>query len=285
MVAARLTALYAGPGVILRAVENCIGDTPDPWSDAAVVQFCAVKDVVGALGGPASGAAPTDFVATPNRFEFNQPLDCGTVGAVADGKHDGCAVLTGAATLLRSGLPVRLFGVCAKSAVEDCTIRGTVTAPNWTPDGVYLLMDPAAVRVFCQYAQDAERNGCNENGAYTAGRTRPWCSAAPLDRRCQYGSDESERMLAAYADYCTTDPANCLENQVEGQWDRQSVLAVGYLNRGDRPFDCATARAKAASFAAAVDRPADLPLVQISLDVARNSMAFTDAATGCESPR
>ena len=87
---ARLTALYAGPGVILRAVENCVGDTPDPWSDDAVVQFCAVKDVVGALGGPSSGAAPTAFVAMPNRYEFNQPLDCGTGGAVPDGKHDGC---------------------------------------------------------------------------------------------------------------------------------------------------------------------------------------------------
>jgi hypothetical protein len=65
------------------------------------------------------------------------------------------------------------------------------------------------------------------------------------------------------------------------------VLAVGYLNRVDQPFACATARTRAASFAAAVDArwSADLPLVQISLDVARNSMAFTDAATGCELPR
>jgi hypothetical protein len=108
-----------------------------------------------------------------------------------------------------------------------------------------------------------------------------------LDRKCQYGSDESERMLTAYADYCTAEPADCLENQVEAQWDRQSVLAVGYLNRADQPFDCATARIKAASFAAAVDArwSVDLPLVQISLDVTRNSMAFTDAATGCELPR
>ena len=53
------------------------------------------------------------------------------------------------------------------------------------------------------------------------------------------------------------------------------------------PYDCATTRAKAASFTAAVDArwPAGLPLVQISLDVTRNSMAFTDAATGCGLPR
>jgi hypothetical protein len=246
-----------------------------------------MKEVVGALGGPSSGAAPTDYVALPDRFEFNQPLDCGTVGAVADGRHDGCAVVTGAASLLRADLPVRLFGVCAKPDTEECAVLGTITVPNWTPGGVYLLMDPAAVSVFCQYAQDPERNGCNENDAYTAGRTRPLCSAAPSDRRCQYGSDESERMLAAYADYCTTDPANCLENQVEAQWGPKSVLAVGYLNRVDQPFDCATARTRAASFAAAVDArwSADLPLVQLSVDVARNSMAFTDAATGCELPR
>jgi hypothetical protein len=281
--AARLTALFAGPGVVLRGPENCVGDNSDPWSDAAVVGFCAVKDVVGALGGPSSGTAATDFVRQPNRFEFNQPVDCPAVGPVADGRHDGCAVVTGAATLLRAGLPVRLFGLCAKPVAKDCAVPGTITDPNRTTDGVYLLMDPAAVSVHCQYAQDADRNGCNEHGAYTAARPRPSCAADPADRMCQYGPDEREQMLAAYARYCTADPTNCLENQLEAQWGAGSVLAVGYVNRADQPFDCASARAKASTFAAAVNATwsTDLPIVQVALDVAGNKVGFAPAADGC----
>jgi hypothetical protein len=248
-----------------------------------VVSFCAVKDVFGALGGPSSNSAPTDFIKMPNRFEFNQPIDCATVGAVADGKHDGCAVVTGAVTLLRSGLPVRLFGVCATPIAKDCAVLGTITDPNWKTDGVYLLMDPATVTVHCQYAQDANRNGCNEKGAYTAGQNRPSCSDNPADRMCQYGPNEQEQMLAAYTHYCTTDPTNCLENQLEAQWGPESAVAVGYVNRGDRPFDCASARAKAVTFAAAVEAAwsTGLPIVQFGLDVARNRLTFLDAATGC----
>jgi len=66
---------------------------------------------------------------------------------VADGKHDGCAVVTGAVTLLRKGFPIRLFGVCAKPEAKDCAALGTITDPNWVPDGVYLLLDPALVDV------------------------------------------------------------------------------------------------------------------------------------------
>jgi hypothetical protein len=283
---ARLTALFVGPGVVLRAPENCVSDNADPFSDTAAVSFCAVKDVFGALGGPSSGSAPTDFIKMPNRFEFNQPIDCATVGAVADGKHDGCAVVTGAATLLRSGLPVRLFGMCAKPIAKDCAAIGTITDPTWKADGVYLLMDPAAITVHCQYAQDADRNGCNENAAYAAGQKLPLCSDNPSDRRCQYGPDEQDQMLAAYTGYCTADPTNCVENQLEAQWGPESVIAVGYVNRGDQSFDCASARAKAATFAAAVNATwsTRMPIVQVFLDVARNRVAFLHAATGCEFP-
>lgn len=274
--AARLTALFGGPGVVLRAPENCFSGNADRFSDAAAVSFCAVKDVFGALGGPSSGSAPTDFIKMPNRFEFNQPVDCAMVGAIADGKHDGCAVVTGAATLLRSGLPARLFGMCAKPIAKDCG----------KADGVYLLMDPAAITVRCQYAQDAVRNGCNENGSFTAGQERPLCSDDPSDRRCQYGPNEQAQMLSAYTGYCTADQTSCWENQLEAQWGPESVTAIGYVNRGDQSFDCASARAKAATFAAAVNATwsTDLPVVQVFLDVAQNRVAFLDAAARCEFP-
>jgi hypothetical protein len=271
--------------VVLRAPENC-GGSDDSWTSPDIVNYCAVKDVFGALGGPSSGTAATDFVATANRFEFSQPVDCNNVGPVADGKHDDCAVVTGAATLLRAGLPVRLFGVCARPVAKDCAVLGTITDPNWTPAGVYMLMDPAQVHVQCQYAQNADRNGCNEHGAYTAGRQRPLCSANPADRMCQYGSDEQDEMLAAFNNLCTKDPTNCLENQLEAQWGPESIVAIGYVKRGEQPNDCARAREKATAFAAAINKKwsANLPIVQVYLDVANNQVAFTDAAAGCEVP-
>lgn len=282
--AARLTALYAGPGVMLRGPENCIAEKGDPWEDPATISFCAVKDVFGALGGPSSGAAPTDFIKAANRFEFSQPTDCPTVGAIADGKHDNCAVLTGAVTLLRAGSPVRLFGVCAKAVPKDCAVLGTITDPNWAPEGVYLLMDPAKVKVHCQYAQDADRNGCNEGAAYTAGQSRPLCSANAADPMCQYGPDQTEQMLAAYSGYCTRDAANCLENQLEAQWGPDAIIATSYLDRIDQPSDCADAQRKAQRFADAMNTAwsTNVPTVRISLDVAANTLEFTDTAVGCK---
>jgi hypothetical protein len=284
--AAELTALFAGPGVVFRAPENCVNDQRDPYNDPTTLAFCAVKDVVGALGGPSSGAAVTDFVEAPNRFEFNQPEDCETVGAVADGKHDNCAVVTGAATLLHEGLPVRLFGVCGKAEPKDCSVLGTITDPNWKPDGVYLLMDLAKVTIHCQYAQDAGRNGCNENEAYTAGQERPLCSEDATNPECQYGADETEAMLAAYTTYCTDDAENCLENQLEADWGIESVIAIGYMNRGDQAWDCEDSRTKAEHFTEAVNTAwsTDLPTVQLFIDVANNQERFGDAETGCEPP-
>lgn len=281
--AAHLDALYSGPGVVLRSPENCVGDSADPWSDQAIVDFCAVKDVVGALGGPSSGDSPADFIEAPNRFEFSQPIDCGEVGAEADGEHDGCAVITGAATLLRAGLPVRLYGVCAKPTPEECAVLGTITDLTWKPNDVYLLMDPARVDVHCQYAQDALRNGCSENGAHTAGEKRPPCSAEPTDLRCEFGPDEQAQMLAAYVDYCSADPTNCLTNHLEAQWGVGSIVAVGYVNRSDQPNDCAAARKRAAAFTQAVNArwSTDLPIVQLNIDVADNRMAFADAIANC----
>lgn len=280
---AKLTELYAGPGVMLRGPENCVGlDSADPWSDPAVLKFCAVKDVLGALGGPSSGSAPTDFVEAKGRLEFSQPIDCDTVGSVADGKHDNCAVTTGAVSLLRKGLPVRLFGICRKTAPKDCAVLGTITDPNWSPDGVYLLMDPAAVDVKCQYAQDAGRNGCNAGG-FTAGQNRPSCSVDASDPMCEYGPDQQDRMLAAYTDYCTKDAVNCLENQLESQWGPESIIAVGYVNRRDQSNDCVAARDKAVKFTDAVNArwSRDVPLVQVDMDVAKDQVAFTDSAAGC----
>ena len=284
--AAQLTALYAGPGVMLRGPENCVSDTGDPWTQPATVRFCAVKDVYGALGGPSSGASPTDFVEAANRFEFTQPIDCAKVGAIADGKHDDCAVVTGAVTLLRQGLPVRLFGVCAKAVPKDCAVLGTITDPNWKPEGVYMLMDPARVTTHCQYAQDADRNGCNEGDAYTAGQKRPLCSADPADPMCQFGADQTEQMLAAYSADCTRDAKDCLENQLESQWGPDAIIATGYVDRVDQPSDCAAARVKAQTFTDAVNAKwsTNLPTVRVVLDVANNTLAFTDAAVGC-SPR
>ena len=283
--AAKLTELYSGPGVMLRGPENCVGlDNADAWSDPAVLKFCAVKDVLGALGGPSSGAAPADFVEAQDRFEFSQPVDCATVGPLADGKHDNCAVMTGAVTLLRKGLPVRLFGVCRKAEPKDCAILGTITDPNWAPDGVYLLMDPAQVVVKCQYAQDAGRNGCNAGG-FTAGQNRPLCSTDASTPMCEYEADQQDKMLAAYTDYCTKDAMNCLENQLESQWGPKSIIAVGYVNRRDQSNDCASARNKAEKFADAVNAKwsTNLPLVQVYVDVAKDQIAFNDAAAGCDS--
>jgi hypothetical protein len=282
--AARLTALYDGPGVVFRAPENCVNDQLDPYTDRATLAFCAVKDVSGALGGPSSGTAPADFVAAPGRLEFSQPVDCATVGAVADGKHDNCAVVTGAATLLREGLPVRLFGVCGRERPQDCAVPGTITDPTWKPDGVYLLMDPAHLTIHCQYAQDAGRNGCNENGAYTAGQKRPPCSEDVTNPECQYGADETKQMLAAYTAFCTNDAKNCLENQIEAQWDIGAVVAIGYMNRLDQAWDCESSRTKAEAFAQAVNTAwsTHVPIVQISINVAQNQLHFGDAVTTCE---
>ena len=160
-------------------------------------------DVV--VRGTRSDIAPTEYIKVANRFEFSQPTDCATVPVAADGMHDGCAVVTGAVTLLRAGSPVRLFGVCAKTVPKDCAVRGTITDPNWTPDGVYLLLDRAKVTIHCQYAQDAGRNGCNEDGAFTTGQIRPLCSDDAANPMCQYGPDELDKMLAAYSGYCTRD--------------------------------------------------------------------------------
>lgn len=286
---ARLESLYSGPGVLLRGPENCVGldDSTDAWSDPNVLKFCAVKDVVGAFGGPSSGADPRDFVEARGRLEFSQPMDCDKVGPAADGKHDGCAVVTGAVTLLRKGLPIRLFGVCAKPEAKDCAVLGTITDPNWAPDGVYLLMDPALVDVHCQYAQDAARNGCNEGDAYTAGEKRQLCSVDSTDSRCEYGPKEQDKMLAAYKEYCTKDAVNCLENQLEAQWGPDSIVAVGYVNRADQPNDCALAREKATKVTDAINAKwaKTLPMVQIALNVAKDEMGFADSAVGCTTAR
>lgn len=286
-VAAQLNSLLDGPGVILRGPENCVSDTaPDPFADPAALAYCAVKDPFGALGGPSSGGSATDFVPAENRFEFSQPLDCAGSDPVADGTHDNCPVVTGALTLLRNGLPVRLFGVCAKKVAKDCAVLGTITDPNWKPDGVFMVMDPAAVDVHCSYAQDAGRNGCNENGAFTVGQPRPLCTVQPDDKQCQFGAGEQEQMLAAYARDCTADPKNCLENQLEAQWSPQSVLAIGYLARGDQSWDCAASRIKAQRFADAVNARwgLQLPLVQTYIDVAKGRVVFSDSDRGCSPP-
>jgi hypothetical protein len=286
----RLETLYAGPGVVFRGPENCVSLDPDAdaWADPGVLRFCAVKDVFGALGGPSSGADPADFVEAKGRMEFSQPVDCDSVGALADGKHDGCAVVTGAATLLRKGVPVRLFGVCGKPVAKDCAVLGTITDPNWTPDGVYLLMDPALVDVHCQYAQDnMVLDGCNEGDAHTAGQKLPLCSVDATNPRCEYGPNDGDKMLAAYKDYCTKDPANCLENQLEAQWGPESIVAIGYLNRTDQANDCELARRKATKFTDAVNAKwgRNLPMVQISLDVSKDAIGFADAAAGCSNVR
>lgn len=284
--ASELNALLAGPGVVFRAPENCVTDEGDPYQDDATLAFCAVKDVSGALGGPSSGAAAADFTAAPGRLEFSQPEDCATAGAVADGMHDGCAVVTGAATLLRDGLPIRLFGVCGKEHPNECAVLGTITDPNWSPDGVYLLMDPARVDIHCQYAQDAGRNGCNENEAFSAGQQRPLCHDDASNPQCQYGTGDVEAMLAAYTKACTDDAVNCLENQLEATWGIESVIAVGYMNRGDQAWDCDLARTRAEAFTQAVNTAwsSALPVVQMYIDVAQDQLRFADAASGCTAP-
>lgn len=288
--AVRLESLYEGAGVVFRGPENCVSldDKADAWANPKVLSFCAVKDVFGAFGGPSSGADPADFVEARGRMEFSQPMDCDTVGALADGKHDGCAVVTGAATLLRKGVPVRLFGVCEKPVAKDCAVLGTITDPNWTPDGVYLLMDPALVDVHCQYAQDTMNlDGCNAGDAHTAGQSRPLCSDDPTEPRCEYGPNETDKMLAAYKDYCTKDAANCLENQLEAQWGPESIVAIGYVNRTDQANDCENARRKATKFTDAVNAKwgRNLPMVQVSLDVSKDAIGFADAAAACTSVR
>lgn len=101
-----------------------LDNNADAWADPNVLRFCAVKDVVGAFGEPSSGADPRDFVEARGRLEFSQPMDRDKVGPVADTKHDCCAVAKGAVTLLRKGLPIRLFGVCAKPEAKDCAVPG-----------------------------------------------------------------------------------------------------------------------------------------------------------------
>ena len=281
--AAQLNSLFDGPGVVFRGPENCVSDTAaDPFEDPATLAYCAVKDPFGALGGPSAGGPVDAFVPAANRFEFGQPLDCDTTAP----NGDGCPVVTGAATLLRNGLPVRLFGVCAKTGAKDCAVLGTITDPDWQPDGVFILMDPGAVDVHCEYAQDAGRNGCNENDAYTVGQPRPSCSAQPTDQQCEFGADEREPMLAAYARYCGAHPRDCLENQLEAQWSPQSVLAIGYLARGDQRWDCPASRVKAQRFAEAVNARwgMQLPLVLAYLDVAKGRVVFADADRGCTPP-
>jgi hypothetical protein len=273
--------------VIFRAPENCVNEAGDPYDDPATLAYCAVKDVVGALGGPSAGGSVTDFVVAPHRYEYNQPLDCDAVSPPFDSLHADCAVVTGAATLLRTGLPVRLFGICGKPRPSDCAKLGTITDLTWKPDGVYMLMDPARVTIVCSYAQDADRNGCNENGAYSAGKERPLCADAPSDPQCQYRADELEAMLAAYTGYCTRDALDCLENQLEARWGVDALVAIGYMNRGDQAWDCAGSRTKAEHFLAAVNTrwSTNKPLVQLYLDVATNVVRFADAATGCQVPQ
>lgn len=284
--AAVLNALYEGSGVLVRAPDNCVNDAVDPYADPAILAFCAIKEVTGALGGPPSDSALDDFVPAPGRFALNQPNDCDAVGAVADGRHDDCAVATGAATLLRAGSPVRLFGVCGRDRPRDCAALGSITDSNWTPAGVYLLMDPARVDVHCQYAQEAGRNGCNAGGAYTADQERPLCSEDAADPQCEFGADDTEAMLAAYGIACDTDPQGCLRNQVEARWGIDSVIAVGFMNRGDRPWDCEGARVKAERFAATVNDAfaTDVPVVGFYLNVVWDDLWFVDAVDGCESP-
>ncbi len=285
--AAQLNSLFDGPGVVFRGPENCVSDTAaDPFEDPAALVYCAVKDPFGALGGPSAGGPADAFVPAPNRFEFSQPLDCGATVPAGDGTDDGCPVVTGSATLLRNGLPVRLFGVCAKTVAKDCAVLGTITDPDWRPDGVFMLMDPAAVDVHCQYAQDAGRNGCTENNAYTVGQPRPSCAEQPSDPQCEFGADERGQMLAAYTRYCGAHTKDCLENQLEAQWNPHSVLAIGYLARGDQRWDCAASRIKAQRFADAVNARwgMQLPLVLTYLDVAKGWVVFADSAVGCSPP-
>ncbi len=145
--AARLTELYAGPGVMLRGPENCISDKGDPWADPATVNFCAVKDVFGALGGPSSGAAPTDFVKTANRFEFSQPTDCPKAGGR---RRQALTTARWRPELSHCYPPDRRSGCsgCApKRSRKTALCWGTITDPNWAPEGVYLLMDPAKVHI------------------------------------------------------------------------------------------------------------------------------------------
>jgi hypothetical protein len=148
-------------------------------------------------------------------------------------------------------------------------------------------MDPALVDVHCQYAQDASRNGCNEGNAYTAGEMRQMCSVDATDSMCEYGPKEQDKMLTAYKDYCTKDAVNCLENQLEAQWGPESIVAVGYVDRTDQSNDCTNARAKATKFTDAVNAKwgGNLPMVRISLNVAKDEVGFADAAAGCTSAR
>jgi hypothetical protein len=90
-------------------------------------------------------------------------------------------------------------------------------------------------------------------------------------------------MLAAYTAYCTTDAENCLENQIAAQWGVESVVAIGYMNRGDRAWDCADSRARAERFAQALNTTwaTTIPIVRVDIDVAMNQVRFGDAESGC----
>ena len=93
-------------------------------------------------------------------------------------------------------------------------------------------------------------------------------------------------MLAAYTAYCTTDAENCLENQLAAQWGVDSIVAIGYMDRGDQAWDCKVSRSKAERFAAAVNTTwsTNVPIVQVFIDVARNELRFAAATTGCAPP-
>ena len=144
-------------------------------------------------------------------------------------------------------------------------------------------MDPEAVEVRCQYAQDASRNGCNADG-FTAGENRQLCSADASSPMCEYGAGQQDQMLAAFQSFCAKDALNCLENQLESRWGPKSIVAVGYVNRRDQSNDCVNARKKAEKFTDAVNArwSTDLPLVQVFMDVSQDQIAFNDAAQGCE---
>ena len=70
---------------------------------------------------------------------------------------------------------------------------------------------------------------------------------------CQYGADEIEQMLAASTAFCTDDAENCLENQLAAQWDVDSVVAIGAMNRDDQAWDREDTRTNAERFTEAVD--------------------------------
>ncbi len=63
-----------------------------------------------------------------------------------------------------------------------------------------------------------------------------------------------------------------------------AIVATSYLDRIDQPSDCADAQRKAQLFADAMNAAwsTNVPTVRMSLDVAANTLAFTDSAVGCK---